>query len=264
MANTAGSQFEDRLKQAMAETKGEEINVSMPEVRNGIAKFDNFKFGEYKTGRNKGKTFLYISGTAVEPDVNHEGQRVKGLSTGQILPLDDGAINFGEKKDFIEHWREVKRQLYFAGIDVDQCDDLHDLEAILKRCVEDGDCYFCFSVSKREGTGKNEGRFFFQERWSGTDGLPPGYQGPQVDYELESDNTESSNEVEERPELVDDDEQQQSWKDLGTLADDGDPDAIDSLTQLASEAGVNPDDYPDSWMSLAEALDSSGSDEQKR
>jgi hypothetical protein len=46
---------------------------------------------------------------------------------------------------------------------------------------------------------------------------------------------------------------------LATAADDeGDADAIDKLTELAEAAGLDPNDYPDSWADLAEALKTAG------
>jgi len=41
---------------------------------------------------------------------------------------------------------------------------------------------------------------------------------------------------------------------LGNAADKGDEDAIDQLTSLAEEQGLDPNDYPDSWLSMAETM----------
>ena len=45
---------------------------------------------------------------------------------------------------------------------------------------------------------------------------------------------------------------------LGAAADEGEDAAIDRLTELAEAAGLDINDYPDSWTSLAEALKSTG------
>lgn len=50
---------------------------------------------------------------------------------------------------------------------------------------------------------------------------------------------------------------------LGESADEGDDDAITKLTELAEEAGLDVDDYPDSWASLAEALAGSSEEEDE-
>jgi hypothetical protein len=50
---------------------------------------------------------------------------------------------------------------------------------------------------------------------------------------------------------------------LGESADEGDEDAIGKLTELAEEAGLDVDDYPESWASLAEALAGSSTEEEE-
>lgn len=45
---------------------------------------------------------------------------------------------------------------------------------------------------------------------------------------------------------------------LGAAADEGDDDAMTRLGELAEAAGLDPNDYPDSWTSLAEAIKEAG------
>lgn len=75
--------------------------------------------------------------------------------------------------------------------------------------------------------------------------------------------SKSSKPVEEDEEVEDEEtESEVDLTQLGESADEGDDDAITKLTELAEEAGLDVDDYPDSWASLAEALAESSEEEE--
>jgi hypothetical protein len=50
---------------------------------------------------------------------------------------------------------------------------------------------------------------------------------------------------------------------LGSQADEGDEESINSLTELAEAAGLSLDDYPDSWASLATAISEQGGETEE-
>lgn len=76
--------------------------------------------------------------------------------------------------------------------------------------------------------------------------------------------SKSSKPVEEDEEVEDEEtESEVDLTQLGESADEGDDDAITKLTELAEEAGLDVDDYPDSWASLAEALAESSEEESE-
>ncbi len=55
-------------------------------------------------------------------------------------------------------------------------------------------------------------------------------------------------------ESTEEEEEEEDLASLGQQADAEDEDAIDTLTAKAEEAGLNPDDFPDSWADLVHAL----------
>lgn len=76
--------------------------------------------------------------------------------------------------------------------------------------------------------------------------------------------SKSSKPAEEDEEVEDEEtESEVDLTQLGESADEGDDDAITKLTELAEEAGLDVDDYPDSWASLAEALAESSEEEDE-
>ena len=76
--------------------------------------------------------------------------------------------------------------------------------------------------------------------------------------------SKSSKPVEEDEEVEDEEtESEVDLTQLGESADEGDDDAITKLTELAEEAGLDVDDYPNSWASLAEALAESSEEESE-
>lgn len=254
-----------KLKKAVEAHKDDEVRYSgggsdLPGgIENGIARLVLCKFGVYEKGDMKGEYYFRAQGVVVSPKV-YNGIPIEGLRTS-IGPEPMCDTPNKTRKTVEEHVDWVLNELRKLGIDTSEM-GAEDLETTAEALQEDGP-YFRFRTW--QGQKRKKGEAGYNEAYDGPNAPDPrvnhSWAGAIEGYDPENaeegddevvDNTDSE-EVEEAEEEETDASEEVDYAALGKAADKSDEEAIDTLTEMATEAGLDPDDYA-SWKLLAEAL----------
>lgn len=237
-----------------------------PGISGGIAKLVEAKTGEYKTGDNKGKSFIYLAGVVLEPEtvegvvrkvfkdgsvviVSTEDVDVKGQRTSAMLPLCETARSEDENiENALNELRKLGGEECTEGLGGDtEKEAMESLDALLEELKEQGP-FFKFGTSASTPTAEYpEPRTW--ENWFGVRGLEDYEPEEESDPEVEDDPEDDAEE--DKPEKSDEDDI--PFKQLGEAADEGDEEAETELTTIAEGQDLNPDDY-ETWSELAVAL----------
>lgn len=238
-------------------------------ITGGIARLVDAKIGEYKTGANKGKPFLYMAGVVLEPKeapnivkawqngkvqvVSSEKLNVQGQRTSLMLPLCKTSRRDGETTTMDENIGKALNEVRKVGGEdcTESIDTPEDLEAVLEALKEAGP-YFKFSTRSSDPTEAYPTQMVW-ESWRGSKDLE--------DYvPEEGDDVIDDTEEGEEPDTDEDDSAEEEDLDaLGADADQDDEASQEYLTGRAKKVGLDPDDYED-WTSLADALTEGASD----
>jgi len=294
----------DRLSQSLKNHANDETVYNQeyidlpPGIKGGIAKFVDGHIGEYQSGPNKGKQFVYMAGIVVEPKgkftwtpssfvdgkvvaLPPQSVEVVGQRTSMTIPLCDTTNSQGEVVDFDSRIEQLLNEFRKLGADTTGMSDEESLGAILEALEESG-VYFKFGTS---GSTPNENypEQRTWENWYGNKGLEdyePDDDGDEVDEEPEPDEiTElESDEVDDDGGIDDgaggsadgSDTEELTPEELLKLAltadseegQEGD-DAVTQLTKLAQTLDLDPDEF-DTWTMVAQAIiEASGGSENE-
>ena len=240
-------------------------------ITGGIAKLVEAKIGIYQKGANKGKQFIFLSGTVVEPKkamnevkawkddrvvtVSNTEMVVEGLFTNQTLPLcevtriSDGVVV--ELDDNVEsalnEVRKIGGEDCTEGIDTEE-----DLIEVLKSLKEE-EIYFKFSTSASEPSAKYPDNPRVWENWRGSTDYVEDEDDDSIVDDTEDDDAETTED--------DSDDSELSLTELGVKADAEDESSQLKLDELATEAGIDSNRYA-KWSEVAEALESDDDDSE--
>lgn len=113
-----------RAQQAHEAHKNDTTTIGNPQlpagINDGIAQLREFKFGEFKEGKNKGKPYFLVAGVVKEPK-EFNGQDIEGLRT-QIGPeaLCDTPGVSGKRKTFDDHYAYLLATLRTLGVNTSE------------------------------------------------------------------------------------------------------------------------------------------------
>lgn len=239
-------------------------NASLPAgIENGIAKLVDWKFGEYKDGKQKGQPFFMAAGIVVSP-THHDGQPIAGMRT-QIgpEPLCD-TPDRKTAKTLEDHIDVVLNEYRKIGVDTTTM-TIEDLEPAAAALLEESP-HFRFRTwkGKKQTTGPykdQEPRT--QHEWLGV----VEFEG-EVEDRVEADDEPVEDEEVEEEEVAEEEETEgdeaeeggeqmtaDELKTMGKEADKGDQDSIVELDTLARELGLNPDSkLLNTWVKVAIAI----------
>lgn len=213
-----------KASEAEAKAKGSRLPDG---IVNGVAILTSYKLAETK----KGNPYVAITGIVQEPD------NCKGLRA-TIMHF----IQESEQKSIQDKLDQLSSDIQLLGCETAGCTEDQMIERLDARCKEKP--AFLFNTWQPDG---GDTMVFIQ-------GLAEG------EYEVSEEDLEQVEGEEEIPEGEEGEVQagtaevEVDFLGLGSKADEGDGDAIDALEGLAGEASLDPNDYPDSWTQLAEAL----------
>ena len=246
-------------KRAGDETKLGRQFIDLPGgITDGVAQLIDGHLGVYKTGDNQGEKFLYLAGSIHEPEqvtavkqvfaeskvqvssptvVNLVGQR-----TSNTWPLCARGKNSEEENVSI-----ALNELRKVGVQTEGLSSLEDLEALLETVKEVGP-FFKFSTSASTPTADWPNERVW-ENWN----------EPITDYEPSENDDMVDNtggvEPPEEPVAV----EPVDLAALGEAADADDEEAANTLSDLAKEAGIDPDDVA-TWAEVGAMLEGNAGD----
>lgn len=228
-------------------------NVDLPPgIRNGIAQLVDCRFSQYKSGDNKDEYFFYAAGIVLKPTV-HDGIPIKGLRTNITLPCCETKKADGTVVELDHNMDIILNELRKLGADTSEVEveDLENLAAALKEEAPT----FRFSTSQGKPTKQYPNPRVFTNWHGQIDVNDEGESGEQVDNteEVASDDEVANSTTDETAEA-----EEQDLETLGQVADDeSDEDAQNaaqaSLSELCTEAGIDPNDY-ETWAEVAAIL----------
>lgn len=226
-------------------------------IEGGVAQLTQIKIEAYKSGDMKGKLFFSARAIVKVPE------EYKGLAT-QIGPEPLCATPNRKKATKADHVAWVQNELRKLGCDPTLL-DVKNWGTLFETLLEEKP-HIRFRTWKGEATAtfKNPR---VQHDWRGLDPNFVSADGDDgvdetLDESAEDDSSESTEEVDESSE----EGSEESGGDanleaLGEQADAGDEEAIDKLTELAGEAGIDPDTIG-TWAELATMLSEAGGEEE--
>lgn len=247
-----------------------------PGIKNGVAKLTKLYFDTYKSGNNKGETYLRGEGVVVFPkrvatengDVGIEGQ-----TTSVMYAVCE------TKKTLDENVASMLNLLKIMGADKDELEAAGEedggIEGIAK-ALQEATPYFKFTTSPKydEADKKKEKITGVWENWHGIKGLEDydpetsddvdddtGDKEPAADVEEDEapkKGKKTTKEPEPEPEAADDEPDLDA---LAEVADDSDHEdeqkAQKELKKLALSVGITAkwvDDVAKSWTAVAEKI----------
>ena len=217
-------------------------------IEGGIAKLVDCKISKYEKGDQKGELFFYAAGIIVSP-VEHNSQRVEGLRTSIMEPLCETPTR--SRKTFDDHLDWMLNQLRMLTLDTGELDfdNLEDALDVLK----DAGVHFRFRTWQGEPTDQYPNPRV-NHQWNG-----------QIDYAETDDDDGVVDGTSEEPPV----EQTQSADpdDLDALAvaaDEGDDDAVSTLTEKATLLDITQDqlDETPSWADVVELIENAEKSEK--
>ena len=167
--------------------------IDLPgDIRNGVAELVEAKIGQYQSGQNEGKDFLYLAGVVISPKtavevkkiwkggkaevVSTEVLTVKGQRTSVMIPLCETSNKDGSKTtDEATNFQTAANELMkLAGAEclegVDDDDALNNLLTELRNM--DPPIRFKFSTRSKEPTAAYPESGVWPHSWHGTENLP--------------------------------------------------------------------------------------------
>lgn len=186
--------------------------IDLPgDIRNGVAELVEAKIGQYQSGQNEGKDFLYLAGVVISPKtavevkkiwkggkaevVSTEVLTIKGQRTSIMIPLCETSNKDGSKTtDEATNFQTASNELMkLAGAEclegVDDDDALNNLLNELKNM--DPPIRFKFSTRSKEPTAVYPESGVWPHSWHGTENLP--------EVEDEGDDIQDDNEPADEP-----------------------------------------------------------------
>jgi len=274
MAKRAKSSISGAIKKrAKDETNYGVEFIDLPGgITGGIAELVDIKFGEYKTGTNKGKQFFYAAGVVKSPktalaekkvfengkvktletkEVNIEGQR-----TSMMIPLCQTKTRKGDVTSVEDHVANMLNEIRKLGYDTEDLESEEELESLFDVMKEEKP-RFKFGTTQSEPNANYPDNPRIWENWYGVRDL----NGDASEYEEEiTDDVEDSTgeEGEEEDDIPFEEEETEAAEDIVALAeaaDNEDEEAGEKLAKLAEDAGINHEEY-ETWVEVAEALSS--------
>ena len=253
-----------KVTKAVAKHAGEPIDYGSggdlpPGITGGIAQLAECKFDTYKKGEDIGEVFFYAAGIVITPTTLN-GLHIQGLRTSIMEPV--CATPSRKRKDVDEHVAWIMNELGKLGAEMEAGDDLETVVAALK----DEAPYFSFRTWQGEPTDEYPNPRV-NHQWGGiVEGYVPedveGVEDATTNDDAEEEDAEEAEDAEEdeaeeddaEEEDAEEDEDEQSLLELGEAADEGDADAIASLTAKAEAEDIDPNDYA-TWAEVADLLD---------
>jgi hypothetical protein len=264
-------------------TYGPELADLPGGITGGIAQLVDAKIGQYKTGNNQGKDFVYLAGTVHQPtralkvvrrfengkvvSSEPESMVVQGLRTAQTIPLCDTARANGEVVELDFHVERLLNELrklggedFTAGLSTQS-----DLEAALGALKEAGP-FFRFSTSESEPTAQYPTSRVW-ENWNGRRGLEDyesdGDAGAGVEETAPARQTDTINREVEKAQAGEGPEDdipfdEDDLQALGKAADEeSNQDAANKLSGRAKLVGISKDavDSAESWVEVAQMIE---------
>lgn len=214
-------------------------------INGGIAKYSGGKIDLYKSGPNKDKPYMSLTGVVVKPD------EYRGMQTRLRIDLFTVKDVKGEvKKTEEEQVARALNEMRKLGIDTSSL-SVDDWEEALNLHAQE-DVAFRFHTFQSAPTKQFPKPRVF-ENWDGRieSYTENGEDSEVEDYTGDSDVTEAPSEEAE----------EQDWSALGEAADGGDVDAQNAIKEACEAAGIDCDNL-DSWGEAAAAL-GAGSEEGK-
>lgn len=260
-----------KVRKHVAEHKGDETNYGLVDlpggIKNGVARLQTITFGTYREGTNNaGEYYCRMQAVVKEPDsVQGDPEKgsartipVKGLFTSQMEPICDTEVKSGRRAGETittgDHVGNILNEFRKLGLNTEEYDD-DDLEEMAKD-LENAKPYFRFSTSWRDDDDHSKGTW---ENWDGDRGME-GYEPPSDDEEEpeEEEETEEEEEGTEEEEGGEEAEEEGGEDDLNALAaaadDDEDQEAQARLTEIASEADIDVNDW-ETWADVVAAIE---------
>lgn len=267
-------------------------NVQVPAgIENGVAQLAECKFGEYKEGPNKGQIYFLAAGVIKEPKVHHVNGRAQPVSGQRTQvgpePLCDTPQSGGKRKTFADHYAWVLMEFRKLGVDTTSI-DFDQIESVAQSLREQQP-HFRFRTwsGSKQVIITRAGKFFVQnENGSGVAKGPypteeaakaaNPYVGkdPRVQHEWngvceydDRDDTsnyvadDSANGVSAKPEeesgAPTDNLEFGDTQSLVEAAESGDINASQSLQDMATAAGVDPEKVrlAKSWADVVEMIE---------
>ena len=253
------------LDKAVKTHAGDETNFGFQRlpagINNGIAKLVECTFGVVDQGKtNAGEYYFRAAGVVVEPKLAPDGTPVAGMQTSIMEMVCDTTSAAGAVTTQEEHVERILNEMRKLGADTSNATgaDLESLAAALKEAGP----YFKFSTSLGKtqlengkpkvnpATGKPyEPRVF--ENWNGTRGLeswtPSDDDGAVVDQTGDAAAGGGDTQYSDQDDL----------DSLAKRADGGEDAAIDRLTELAHNAGMDDDairEAGETWADVVAAM----------
>lgn len=278
-----------KMAQAHAAHKNDETEFSQfgelpPGIENGIAILSDCKFDTFKNGENQGETFFYARGIVIKPET-HEGIPIKGLGT-RIGPEPLCDTPKSSRKTTDEHVKWIYNQLRRLGLETSGL-NLEDVEAAVKM-LKEAKPYFRFRTWKGKATPQFPNPKVNHD-WTGvveyhpdedaTSGMeddtelpppPPPKNGKPTSQKPGAPAPKPSPSPKPapapspspkptpspKPAAVEVFDEFGDLDTLGARAVAGDPEAVDSLTEMAKQAGLDDDlvAKAESWADVVKML----------
>lgn len=259
--------------------------IDLPgDIHDGVAKLSSIKKGVYKSGPNQGQEFLRFIGVVVSPKtamdvkkiwkdgkveiVSTKQVTIEGQHTNIMIPLcetkkNDGTVIATQEENEGRAANELKK---LGGEHcLDHIEDDADLENLFAELVEQG-VKFRFATRSKEPTKDYPNGGVWDHNWYGTKGLEDFVEDdtPTVKDKTPAPKPSAKKpdpEPEPEPDALD-------YTALVKAAAAGEQEAIDTLTNLAVEAGKTEDEVEkaDSWDDVVAWIvggeESKGDDEE--
>ncbi len=240
----------------------EDTSATLPSgIENGIAQLVECRFGEFKSGANKGEVFIYMAGVVVSPD-DHEGTPIKGLRTQfGPHPLCDTTYQ-GETTSFQDNYDVALNELKKLGIDCEEI-EFEDLPEVFDALKESKPFFRFRTWGGGEWTPPGQAKPVktrVKHVWQGIKGLEDytAEDDEQVDDSTEEDEPEVEETPAEEPEVEEAEaETADESDDLDTIieaAETGDAPATQTLQAMAVKLGYTDAEVEDadSWTQVGE------------
>lgn len=220
-------------------------------ITGGRARLTKARLDTYKTGANKGKPYMLLSGVVLSPK-EYAGQITKGQQAMVMVPLCEDPPNFANRKTVEDQIAIALNEMRKLGVETSGL-DLDDWEAALENLVEEAPEFkFSTQATVNPQTKKPTGKVktYFNGKL-GADDESAGGDDAETATEDATGETAGDDATTEAGNVDASDES--SWEQLGEAADNQDADAIEAITTAAAENGIDTDDYP-TWAETAAAV----------
>lgn len=280
------------LKAAIKKTRGNETkrgNVDLPPgIKNGTATLVEGVIGKYKSGNNKGESYVRLAGTVVSPKQHTYTPRAwksgKGKDGGEIVNLDSVKVKTEglrtqlmfplceTRRTLEENVDDLFNTLRRLGAETNEIEDEDDIKEIIEGLVEEGVNFeFWTRASDPNANYPQEGCW---ENWG--DSIEASDNDDDDDDGIEEDDDDEDNESDEYDEDEDEDEDEEdppfgTADELEEIADKAEngtraekKKAQAELDKRAEAAGLDPEstEYENAdWHEIAQMIRDADVDE---